>query len=329
VLEIDTLMGGYRGITAGYLIRSERPALIETGTARSTPTVVAALASLGIDAADLATVVVTHIHLDHAGGVGDIAEAYPGAEVVVHERGARHLADPSRLMASARMVFGDDMDSLFGPLRPVPAERLRAVGEREAIDLGGGRRLEAFHSPGHASTTWVCSTRSPATSTGDAAGVYVPRPPTCGRPRPPDFDLDCAGLRWTCSARRHPHACCSATTAGRDVDATLERSQEELRRWVDMVRTRTGRGALDHAVAMSPAAARASRTTTTTTPSSRSSRRSSTTANVQGIARWLDRQADPPEARAAARTSGGSLSARDGSPARLLVDLLLGATRAP
>ena len=116
VYQIDTRMAGYHGITAGYLIRSDRPCLVETGTAPSAPVVRDALAALGVGPGDLATIVVTHIHLDHAGGVGDIAAMFPGADVVVHERGARHLADPSRLMASARMVYGDDLDDLFGAL---------------------------------------------------------------------------------------------------------------------------------------------------------------------------------------------------------------------
>ena len=79
VFEIDTRMAGYRGITAGYLIRSDRPCLVETGTAPSAPVVRDALASLGVGPQDLATVVVTHIHLDHAGGVGDIAKMFPAA----------------------------------------------------------------------------------------------------------------------------------------------------------------------------------------------------------------------------------------------------------
>src|SRR5215472_16093251 len=92
VYQIDTRMAGYAGITAGYLIRSDRPCLVETGTAPSAPVVRDALAALGVGPADLATVVVTHIHLDHAGGVGDIATLYPRAQIVVHEKGARHLA---------------------------------------------------------------------------------------------------------------------------------------------------------------------------------------------------------------------------------------------
>ena len=125
VYQIDTFMAGYSRITAGYLIRGDRPCLVETGTAPSAPLVRVALAGLGVGPADLATVVVTHIHLDHAGGTGDIAGMFPGAEVVVHERGARHLADPSRLMASARGVWGDELDQLFGTLAPTPAERTR------------------------------------------------------------------------------------------------------------------------------------------------------------------------------------------------------------
>lgn len=118
VYEIDTRMAGYSSITAGYLILGDRPCLVETGTSTSAPVVRDALTSLGVGPGDLATVVVTHIHLDHAGGVGDIAGFYPDAEIVVHEKGARHLADPSRLMASARMVWGDRLDILFGELSP-------------------------------------------------------------------------------------------------------------------------------------------------------------------------------------------------------------------
>ena len=121
VFQIDTRMAGYDGITAGYLIRGDRPCLVETGTAPSVPVVRDALASLGVGPADLATVVVTHIHLDHAGGAGDIAKMFPQAEIVVHERGARHLVDPGRLMDSARRVYGPELDELFGTLAPTPA----------------------------------------------------------------------------------------------------------------------------------------------------------------------------------------------------------------
>ncbi len=118
VFALDTRMSGYEGITAAYAILGERPCLIETGTAASAPVVAAALEGLGVGPDDLAVLVVTHIHLDHAGGVGDLARLYPKARIVVQERGARHLADPTRLMASARLVFGSVLDDVFGPLAP-------------------------------------------------------------------------------------------------------------------------------------------------------------------------------------------------------------------
>jgi len=194
VFQIDTRMAGYEGITAGYLIRGDRPCLVETGTAPSAPVVRDALAGLGIGPGDLATVVVTHIHLDHAGGAGDIAAMFPAAQIVVHQRGARHLADPSRLMASARMVYGDALERLFGELAPVPAGRIVALGDTGTIDLGGGRRLDSHYSPGHAKHhVGLVDSETGDLYVGDAAGVYLPdtgdvRPAT----PPPDFDLETA-----------------------------------------------------------------------------------------------------------------------------------------
>jgi len=299
VFEIDTLMGGHAGITAGYLIRSERPCLIETGTALSAPTVVASLSALGIGSEDLATVVVTHIHLDHAGGVGDIAAAFPRAQVVVHERGARHLVDPTKLVASAHRVFGPVMDELFGDLRPTDAERVVALGETGTIDLGGGRRLDAFYAPGHASHhVGLLDPDTGDLYTGDAAGVYVPeadelRPAT----PPPDFDLDLALASMDRMRQVRPERLLFAhygpVTA---VDSALDRSEAVLRQWVDMVRqARALHMDLDHAVAM----VRERTPISFPGEGAREEREatweflSSTAANVAGISRWLDQTEGP------------------------------------
>src|ERR1700738_3756149 len=106
VLQIDTLLGGWERMTAGYLIEGRAPVLVETGSQSSVPALLKALDAHGVAAGDLAGVGVTHIHLDHAGGVGDVARAFPKATVYVHEKGARHLIDPSRLGASAARVYG-------------------------------------------------------------------------------------------------------------------------------------------------------------------------------------------------------------------------------
>ncbi|HEV2372895.1 MAG TPA: MBL fold metallo-hydrolase [Streptosporangiaceae bacterium] len=297
VFEIDTMMAGYDGITAGYLIRSSRPCLVETGTAPSAPVVRDALASLGIGPADLATVVVTHIHLDHAGGVGDIAQMYPQAEIVVHEQGARHLADPSRLMSSARRVYGDALDHLFGELAPTPAERLRTVEERDSIDLGDGRRLDSHHSPGHAKHhLGLLDSASGDLYVGDAAGVFIPetgdlRPAT----PPPDFDLalalDSLHLFGALAPRR---LLFSHYGPVEDVAATLERSADELNIWVEETRRARGEGLdLDHAVAMVRERTRSRYLSLAPDAdpdvAAKFDRLSSARGNVAGIMRWLEK----------------------------------------
>ena len=253
VFQIDTRMAGYDGITAGYLIRADRPCLVETGTAPSAPVVRDALARLGIGADDLATVVVTHIHLDHAGGAGDIAAMFPAAQIVVHQRGARHLADPSRLMASARMVYGAALDRLFGVLAPVPADRIVALDDIGTVDLGGGRRLDSHYSPGHAKHhVGLVDSDTGDLYVGDAAGVYLPetgdvRPAT----PPPDFDLQTALASVRKSPRCSPRGCCSATTDPSARSARRWTGRQEITVWVEETRQAHAAGLdLDHAVAM-------------------------------------------------------------------------------
>ncbi|MGH3850596.1 MAG: MBL fold metallo-hydrolase, partial [Pseudonocardiaceae bacterium] len=150
VIQIDTRLGGWEQVTAGYLLTGPAPVLVETGAQSSVPVLLSALERLGVGAEDLAGVVVTHIHLDHAGGVGDVAAAFPGATVYVHPVGARHLVDPSRLVASAAQVYGDLLDQLYGRLAPVDSDRLTTLDDGDQIQVGGGRTLTAVDSPGHA-----------------------------------------------------------------------------------------------------------------------------------------------------------------------------------
>jgi glyoxylase-like metal-dependent hydrolase (beta-lactamase superfamily II) len=255
VFQIDTSMAGYPGITAAYLIRGDRPCLVETGTAPSAPVVRDAVLSLGVGPSDLATVVVTHIHLDHAGGAGDIASMFPSASIVVHQKGARHLADPSRLMASARQVYGSALDTLFGELSPVPASRLVALDDTGSfVDLGGGRRLSAWYSPGHARHhVGLLDSLSGDLYVGDAAGVYIPstgdvRPAT----PPPDFDLSTAlGSLELFRSLDPSRLLFSHYGPVSSVSSILDRSAEELQVWVSETRAAHALGLdLDHAVAM-------------------------------------------------------------------------------
>jgi glyoxylase-like metal-dependent hydrolase (beta-lactamase superfamily II) len=297
VFQIDTRMAGYDAITASYLIRGDRPCLVETGTAPSAPVVRDALNELGVGPGDLATVVVTHIHLDHAGGTGDIAAMYPEAEVVVHELGARHLADPSRLMNSARRVYGDELDALFGTLAPTPAGRIRAVERTGVVDLGGGRRLESHYSPGHAKHhVGLVDSVSGDLYVGDAAGVYIQetgdmRPAT----PPPDFDLGIAleSLRMFAALQptRLLFSHFGPVTA---IDETLDRAADEIDLWVEETRRARKAGMdLDHAAAM--VAERTRQRYAVLAPgadpvvAAKFERISASGANVAGIMRWLDK----------------------------------------
>lgn len=296
---VDTQMGGFDGITAAYVLRTERPALVETGAARSAERVVEALAGLGIGPDDLATIVVTHIHLDHAGGVGDLADAFPQAEIVVHERGARHLVDPARLLASARMVYGEVLDRVFGELLPTPAERVRALGQTGVVDLGGGRRLTSTYSPGHASHhVGLLDSQTGDLYVGDAAGIYVPeadlvRPAT----PPPDFDLSLALASLDAFENLQPtRLLFSHYGPVAAVQETLDKSAEELRLWVEITAGARDAGLdLDHAVAAVAERTRERYAALHADPALREKHEalSSDRANVTGIWHALERAERP------------------------------------
>ena len=191
VLEIDTLLGGWQKVTAGYLVEGAAPVLVETGSQSSVPVLLRALAEHGVAADDLAGIALTHIHLDHAGGTGDVARAFPKATVYVHPKGARHLVDPSRLVASAATVYGAALDSLYGRLEPTAPERVKALEDGDVVALGGGRGLTAVHSPGHAKHHMALhDSASGVLFVGDAAGVRLPGAGALRPATPPaDFDL--------------------------------------------------------------------------------------------------------------------------------------------
>ncbi len=139
-----------------------------------------------LDAAPPRVIALTHIHLDHAGAAGTLARRYPHAEVWVHERGAPHMLDPSRLLASAGRLYGEEMQRLWGEFEPVPAERLRV--------LRGGERLGAFavaYTPGHAAHH-VAYLHEPSARVfaGDVAGVRIGGGPVIAPTPPPDIDLE-------------------------------------------------------------------------------------------------------------------------------------------
>ena len=140
----------YPGHAAAHIIiDSGRAAFVDVGTNSSVPYLLAGLEELGVAREAVDYVLLTHVHLDHAGGAGRLMQELPNARALLHPRGAPHMIDPTKLLAGSRAVYGERLEELYGTLVPIPAERVRAVEDCERVRLGG-RTLELIHVPGHA-----------------------------------------------------------------------------------------------------------------------------------------------------------------------------------
>lgn len=187
---VDTGMYDTAEYGAVYILAGERSAVIDTGIGQRHDLILDALESVGIAPEELDVIAPTHVHLDHAGGAGHLARDCPNATVVVHERGARHLVDPSRLIAGTKSAVGDQW-ALYGEPLPVPEDRIRTLTDGAVIDLGD-HELRTHHAPGHAPHQVVFEDpANDAVFTADAAGIYVPTLDAVRETSPPsDFDLE-------------------------------------------------------------------------------------------------------------------------------------------
>ena len=241
VTMVDTLMTGEPQFNAVFVLDGDEPALVETGPGADLPLVQEALRTLGVGPADLAHIVVTHIHLDHAGGAGALTRGFPGATVWVHERGAPHLADPTRLVASTARTYGlDRLRAFFGATLPVDGDRLRAVTDGDTIAMGT-RALSVMHTPGHASHHIALhDSRSGAVFTGEAIGSFLPWGPAF-RPAlpPPEVEVESAAASIGRIESRGASALLTShfgpvPEPARACATALER----VRTWADTVRVR-------------------------------------------------------------------------------------------
>jgi glyoxylase-like metal-dependent hydrolase (beta-lactamase superfamily II) len=173
VVTVDTRLLGHQGVAASYLILDQgRAAFVDTGTGHAVPLLLAALAREGIGVQAVDYVIVTHVHLDHAGGAGGLMARLPNARLVVHPRGARHMIDPAKLIAGATAVYGEQrMQSHFGAILPIAAERVVEAPDGFEAQLGG-RRLTCLDTPGHARHHLCVHDREAGDLyTGDAFGL--------------------------------------------------------------------------------------------------------------------------------------------------------------
>ena len=190
---------GQPGIIATGLLRgADGVALIDPGPSTTLGTLRKALAARGASTSDVRAILLTHIHLDHAGVTGTLIKDCPGATVYVHEAGARHLSDPGKLLTSAARLYGEDMDRLWGEVLPVPTDRLQTIGDTTLNVLG--HPVDVAATPGHASHhVSFFFPNAGVAFVGDTAGICrssgrVVLPPT----PPPDIDLEA----WRASTQR-------------------------------------------------------------------------------------------------------------------------------
>ncbi len=222
---------------ACYLFDTPHRTLVEVGPSRTLGHLIAALDALGVD--DLASFVVTHIHLDHAGGAGQMAARFPKASVGVHRRGARHLVSPDRLWQSAAGVFGEEwLAETWGPMEPVPEDRILTLDEGDRVPLGNGRYLDVLYTPGHAKHHIVFQDSAEGGMfVGDSVGLCYPHghfvePVT----PPPDFDPVLQIDQLHRMAERSPTFLGFAHFGPEyDVDAKLDEAERRLDDWVRFV----------------------------------------------------------------------------------------------
>ncbi|GCE11744.1 MBL fold metallo-hydrolase [Tengunoibacter tsumagoiensis] len=179
-------------IIGPYLLAGNKElAIIDPGPTTTVPALLDALREAGFQPEEVTHILGTHIHLDHMGGTGTLLESMPKAQIYVHRKGAPHLVDPTKFIASATRIYQDQMQELWGEIKPVPQERIHTLDDGEILTVAG-RRLEVHYTPGHAIHHVVFfDVHSGALFAGDIAGVHLPnvnyvRPPT----PPPDLDLD-------------------------------------------------------------------------------------------------------------------------------------------
>ncbi|WP_276258424.1 MBL fold metallo-hydrolase [Haloglomus litoreum] len=232
---VDTGMYGTEKYGAVYIFDTEHPTMLDTGMGTNHDLLLDALDELGIAREDLAQLVPTHVHLDHAGGAGFLAEACPNAEVLIHERGARHIIDPERLWEGTKAAVGEAIEFYTEP-EPVPDSRVTPLVDGDTVDLGD-RELDVHEAPGHAPHQHVFhDAEAEAVFVADAAGIYVPQLDAVEPTSPPaNFDFEGCIEDVRLLQRLDPETLCYAHFGPAPADGKLVEYADVLTDWVEAV----------------------------------------------------------------------------------------------
>jgi glyoxylase-like metal-dependent hydrolase (beta-lactamase superfamily II) len=232
-------VGAYdvQGYGSVYILDADRPAVVDTGLGTNVDTLLDAIDDVGIDHLD--AILTTHIHLDHAGGAGFLAEAFPDATVYAHDIGVRHLVDPSRLVAGTKAAVGDQWQYYVDP-KPVPEDRIEPLDDGDEIDLGD-RTVDVIHTPGHAPHQVVFHDRGDdILFSGDAGGIRPEGAADLFPTSPPvNFDLEACVADAETIAERNPDRICFGHFGDAPFSPDLMDEYETvLTEWVEQVRTK-------------------------------------------------------------------------------------------
>lgn len=245
---VDTGMYDVPEYGSVYVVDAERPALVDTGIGANYEGILDAMAEVGVAPEDLEVIAITHVHLDHAGGVGYLLPECPNATVYVHEIGAPHLADPTRLWEGTKQAVGDQVQYYAEP-RPVPEERIVELADGDGIDLGD-HALAAHHAPGHAPHQVIF--HDPAIDgvfTADAAGLFTPSTDEVNVTSPPvNFDLEQALADIETIRALDPETLLYAHFGPEPTGDRLGEYAEKLDAWVAAVREKRAELGDDDAV---------------------------------------------------------------------------------
>ncbi len=242
VYLIDVETAGIKNFIASYVLKGTNVAIIETGPSASVPNILLGLSKLGIEPKKVEYVAVSHIHLDHAGGVGTLLKHLPNAKVIVHPRGTPHLAHPEKLWEQSKLVLGE-ITKLYGQPEPVPENRLVPALDGMTFDLGNNITFKVVETLGHSSHHQsYYETFGQGLFPGDAAGIYINEIDAIVPTTPPPLRLDLVWASLTKLASLKPrNLFYSHFGKASDAVKKLEIYADQLRMW-----TKIAKQGIDH-----------------------------------------------------------------------------------
>ena len=230
---VDLETGGFKNLIASYILKGNKPIIVETGPTSSIPNLLLGLKELNVKPEDVAYVALTHVHIDHSGGTGTLLKSLPNAKVIVHSKGAPHLKDPAKLWVATKEVLGS-VAEMFGEPEPVHEERIIVAGEGATFDAGNGVKLKAVEAPGHASHNLsYYEFLNEAVFSGDSAGAYISEFDTVFPTTPPPFRPDIALISLDKLVSLNPKVLCySHFGSAKDAVKRLRDYAVQIKLWL-------------------------------------------------------------------------------------------------